>query len=153
MEYSPGENPSATPPAASDWLRSHPRFKPALKDEAAQQPKIIDYARGEVIHDHQRKLSGFALILKGHATLISHDTTGKQVEVGELGPGECFGDQLTTGVSSEESSIRAAEDVKLMLFDSPTISELLNRSPSLAAEIGDAIESRRQAARAARRRA
>jgi CRP-like cAMP-binding protein len=43
-------------------------------------------------------------------------------------------------------------DMRVMVFDSKVIGELLNHSPGLAAEIGDAIESRRQASLAAKAR-
>jgi hypothetical protein len=39
-----------------------------------------------------------------------------------------------------------------MLFSNTSIDQLLQRSPSLATEIGDAIESRRRTAQAARYR-
>jgi hypothetical protein len=46
-------------------------------------------------------------------------------------------------------SIKALEDLKIMVFADEVISSLLNESPGLADEIGDAIELRRQAAIAA----
>ena len=41
---------------------------------------------------------------------------------------------------------------EVVVFADDSINALLNKSPSLAAEIGDAIEARRQAAEAVRRR-
>jgi CRP-like cAMP-binding protein len=97
-----------------------------------------------------RPFQGFALVLQGHAVLLSPDASGQLVEIGELGPGECFGDQLTAGGSNQDLSIVAREDLKLLVFENQAVTRLLNQSPSLAAEIGDAIESRRKAAQAAR---
>jgi small-conductance mechanosensitive channel len=149
MEYSPGESPSATPRSPLSWLQTYPRFKSAVKEGATDQPVVVEYAQGEVIHDQSRKLSGFALILKGRVRLLSRDSSGGLVEVGEIGPGECFGDHLTTGASSDDTTVSAGEDVKIMLFDSRAFTDILNRSPELAAEIGEAIEARRQTARGA----
>jgi hypothetical protein len=59
---------------------------------------------------------------------------------------------LGTGVASAHIGIRALTDLKVMVFESGAIDHLLQRQPALAAEIGDAIESRRQAAHSARLR-
>ena len=75
------------------------------------------------------------------------------MQIGEIGPGECFGDRLTAGGGSENITIVADGDLQVVVFADEAMDELLNKSPSLAAEIGDAIESRRQAAQAVRRRA
>jgi CRP-like cAMP-binding protein len=48
--------------------------------------------------------------------------------------------------------IRAVEDLKVLVFDNHAIGELLQNSPTLASEIGDVIESRRQAAQSVRYR-
>jgi CRP-like cAMP-binding protein len=74
------------------------------------------------------------------------------VQIGEIGPGECFGSSVTAGGGSEKISIVAAGDLEVVVFADDSINALLNKSPSLAAEIGDAIEARRQAAEAVRRR-
>ncbi len=74
------------------------------------------------------------------------------MQIGEIGPGECFGEHMTTGVGVHELEIVAEEDLKVMVFDSADIRELFSASPGLAAEIGDAIEARRVAAKAPRTR-
>jgi small-conductance mechanosensitive channel len=146
MEYSPGENPGAPKVAPREWLASYPRFVQAIKDEKANQPSVLDFAAGEVIQKSGGAFQGFALILSGRAVLRAKNSQGEMVDVGEISAGECFGDQLTSGSIAEDLTISAAEDMKVMVFDSKTISDLLNHSPSLAAEVGDAIEMRRRAA-------
>jgi hypothetical protein len=47
----------------------------------------------------------------------------------------------------------AEGDLEVVVFDDAAINALLDASPSLAAEIGEAIEARRQAAVAVRRNA
>jgi CRP-like cAMP-binding protein len=83
--------------------------------------------------------------------LLSTNANGKPIQIGEIGVGECFGDQLTAGASVSDIDILAIEDLKIMVFEDEVIGDLLNQSPVLADEIGDAIELRRQAAQAARR--
>jgi small-conductance mechanosensitive channel len=152
MSLRPGESPGATPPTAAECLREHARFKPAITDGGETPPFVIDYARGESVQSADARFRGFALILKGRAVLLATDANGHSIEIGQLGPGECFGDQVTAGGSTDNLGIIAAEDLKVMVFGDQAIGELLNQSPGLAAEIGDAIEARRQAAHAARHR-
>lgn len=151
MEYSPGENPGAPKIPAAEWLRNYPRFKPALQDNnPVNEPRVMEFAAGETIQKAGNSFSGFALILTGEARLSAKSATGELVAVGEIGPGECFGDQLTAGPAADSIEIIASSDIRVMVFDSKIIGDLLHRSPTLASEIGDAIESRRQAALAAK---
>lgn len=153
MEYSPGENPGTPAPRPSDLLAKHPRFKPAVADGPSEkQASVIDFAKGETIQPHGGKFNGFALILKGNASLRAKDGTGQMVEIGSIGPGECFGEHGTAGGIATDIGIVASEDVRLIVFDTDSIGTLLGKSPGLAMEIGDAIESRRQAVQAARGR-
>jgi CRP-like cAMP-binding protein len=90
-------------------------------------------------------------VVEGRATLHTTDAAGRTTTVGEIGPGECFGDQLASGGAADEVGIVAADDLKVVVFDPAVIGDLLQRSPGLAAEIGDAVEARRQAVRSAKR--
>jgi CRP-like cAMP-binding protein len=152
MEYSPGENPGAPKVEPSEWLRNYPRFKHAIQNSPAATPRVMEYAAGETVQAVGSSFSGFALILSGQARLRALSADGVLVEIGQIGPGECFGEQLTAGPSADAIEIAAISDTRVMVFDGKTIGDLLNQSPNLAAEIGDAIESRHQAARAARAR-
>jgi CRP-like cAMP-binding protein len=112
---------------------------------------VRDYAKGESIHSPRSRFSGFALILSGKAALKTSDEKGPATPIGTIGPGECFGDQLTAGGGLDDVRIVAEEDLRALVFDPVAIGDLLDHSPSLAAEIGDALESRRRAAQVARR--
>jgi small-conductance mechanosensitive channel/CRP-like cAMP-binding protein len=150
MEYSPGENPGAPQRSPQEWLREHPRFKSAVESGSAKQPLLVDYCKGEFIQRSGKRFKGFALILAGKANLIMNDQHGHEMQIGEIGPGECFGEHMTTGTGNNELEIVALEDVKVIVFDSAEIRELFSASPGLAAEIGDAIEARRVAAKTSR---
>jgi small-conductance mechanosensitive channel len=153
MEYSPGENPGAPKVSTNEWLRNYPRFKSAIKNsDSSTEPRVIEFAIGETIQRAGTSFSGFALILTGQATLSATSSDGSLVTVGEIGAGECFGEQLTAGPAADAIEIRAVTDMRVMVFESKSIGDLLNRSPGLASEIGDAIESRRKASLAARSR-
>jgi hypothetical protein len=151
MEYGPGESPGRPEPSPAEALKPHARFVPALAHPSGRRPAVRDYARGETIHATKGRFQGFALILSGKATLQTTGDHDRPVTIGSIGPGECFGDQLTAGGGLDDVGIVAAEDLRILVFDPVAIGDLLDHSPSLAAEIGDALESRRRAAQAARR--
>ena len=151
MEYGPGESPGRPEPSPAEALKPHARFVPALAHPSGRRPAVRDYARGETIHTTKGRFQGFALILSGKATLQTTGDHDRPVTIGSIGPGECFGDQLTAGGGLDDVGIVAAEDLRILVFDPVAIGDLLDHSPSLAAEIGDALESRRRAAQAARR--
>jgi small-conductance mechanosensitive channel len=146
MEYGPDESPGPLAPKASELIQDHARFKPAIKEGEGHQQWVIEYGKGETVQQKGKPFQGFALIVQGRAKLLTADLDGELVEIGEIGPGECFGDQVSTGSGDDDLGIVAIEDLKVIRFDGRDIEELLNRSPGLAAEIGDAIEARRQAA-------
>jgi CRP-like cAMP-binding protein len=147
MEYGPDESPGPLAPKASELIQDHARFKPAIKEGEGHQQWVIEYGKGETVQQKGKPFQGFALIVQGRAKLLTADLDGELVEIGEIGPGECFGDQVSTGSGDDDLGIVAIEDLKVIRFDGRDIEELLNRSPGLAAEIGDAIEARRQAAK------
>jgi small-conductance mechanosensitive channel len=145
MEYSPGENPGAPAASPQEWLRDFPRFRQVVKHEVTKPAKIVDYAAGEGIQGEGKHFNGFALVLRGRARLFASGRGGELIQVGEIGPGECFGDQISSGMAASDLTVVAVEDLKVMIFENKTMSELFNQSPALAAEVGDAIEARRRA--------
>lgn len=131
-----------------ELLQDHARFQPAADN--VRPPRIVEFAKGESIQPVGQRFRGFALVVEGRATLHTTDAAGRTTAVGEIGPGACFGDQLATGGAADDVGVVAADDLKAVVFDPAAIGELLQRSPGLSAEIGDAVEARRQAVRAAK---
>ncbi|MFZ4483857.1 MAG: cyclic nucleotide-binding domain-containing protein, partial [Chthoniobacterales bacterium] len=150
-EYTPGQDPSKPQPTVEDYLREHVRFKPAA-GEGANAPRLVSFAAGETVQGPDRPFDGFALVVAGRANVLANDASGDSVRIGEIGPGECFGDSVTAGGAAEKMCIVAAVDLEVVVFADKSINELLNKFPSLASEIGDAIEARRQAAEVVLRR-
>ncbi len=150
QEFGAGEAPGQPPPDPALWLADFPGFLPAATTATGRAPVVLDYACGEDVQRAGERFGGFALVLRGRARLLATDRAGRPVAIGEIGPGECFGTQLTAGAAADDLGIQALEDLKVMRFDPRAIGDLLNRAPALAAEIGEAVEARRRAAQAAR---
>ncbi|MFM7141790.1 MAG: hypothetical protein ACKO2K_07760, partial [Alphaproteobacteria bacterium] len=153
MEYGPEESPGPPPPTPGELLSEHARFRPAVERDGAKAPTTLEWADCETVQSPEHRFLGFALVLRGRARLLARDARGSLSEIGTIGPGESFGSQLAGNAVTSDLTIVADGDLKALVFDEDAIGRLLADSPSLAAEIGDAIESRRQAAIALRRRA
>lgn len=151
MEYNPNESPNPDPPTPRELLRNQPRFLPAIQNEQSSGPRIVEFAAGEMLHTPSSRFDGIGLIISGSASILAVNGIGENVCVGEMNSGECFGSHFTAGSTGDDVQIRANSDVSVMVFDDKAMESLLNQSPSLAAEIGDTIESRRQAILASRK--
>ncbi len=150
-EFGPDEDASKPQPSVEEWLAPYARFRPALA-QGTPRPSVVSFAAGEVVQGPQRPFNGFALVVGGRARLEAGIPSGASVPIGEVVPGDCFGARLTAGRGSEDLVIVAESDLQLVVFTDEAMDALLQQSPSLASEIGDAIEARRQAALAARAR-
>ena len=148
MEFTPGENPSPPAPNADTLLAAHQRFRPGIPAAQAAAPVVLEYAVGETVHSARRRFAGFGLVISGQAALMAGGKSGEPLRIGTIGPGECLGDQFTVGSARDDIDIVAERGLRIVSLDPAAVGDLLDRSPTLAAEIGDALESRRQAARA-----
>jgi hypothetical protein len=148
MEYRPGEDPSKPQKSTSQWLNEQPRFKIALQPNDLANLELREFTLGELLHTPKKPFEGCALILRGNIALLASTNDGQDLPVSTLSTGECFGENLTAGSSSDAITLRAQSDVTLLWMPSVQMDQLLNRSSSLSSEVGDAIELRRLAVQA-----
>jgi CRP-like cAMP-binding protein len=148
MEYSPGEDPSKPQKSPSQWLNEQPRFKIALQPNDLAYLDLREFTLGELLHTPKKPFEGCALILRGDIAILVSASDGQELLVSNISTGECFGENLTAGSSSDAITLRAKSDVTLLWLPSVEMDKLLNRSPSLSSEVGDAIELRRLAVQA-----
>lgn len=156
MEYSPSESPSAPQPSPEQLLGQFPRYSNARPPKAQTNPserggqaapgRVLEFAAGEIVMGKGIKGPGFCLISKGNARLSAADHSKQPVEIALLGPGEFFGDHGTGSGQDGEFLLTAITDLLVIHLDSEQISEMLARSPALAAEVGEAMDTRRRAA-------
>ncbi|MCF7962138.1 MAG: mechanosensitive ion channel [Pirellula sp.] len=151
MEYRPGENPGKPEKTTSQWLNEQPRFKASLQPAELANLNIREYTSGEMMHSPKKPFEGGALILHGQVSLLAQSNEGQEVVVSRLSAGECFGDNLTAGSSTDAISLKADTDVTLLWLPAEQMDQLLSRSASLSSEVGDAIELRRLAVQAIKR--
>jgi small-conductance mechanosensitive channel len=96
--------------------------------------------------------NGFTLLVEGNAALSARDADGREVRIASLGPGDFYGEATISAGRPSDVRVVAETDVTVVAFDAGVMAECLQRSSGLAAEVGDAIETRRRAAAAIRQR-
>ena len=170
MEYSPSESPSLPQPTVEELLDRFPRYR-HVRDAMLQSPpgqlagaivagqpapsvaRIVTYAAGEVIQARGAAVDRFGLIAEGSVDLLSLDAEGAEVVVASLGPGDFHGDATASAGRPSDFRVVARTDVVEVSIDSRLMSEWLQGSSGLAAEIGDAYVQRRKEAQRHRQRA
>jgi small-conductance mechanosensitive channel len=170
MEYSPSESPSLPQPTVEELLDRFPRYR-HVRDAMLQSPpgqlagaivagqpapsvaRIVTYAAGEVIQARGAAVDRFGLIAEGSVDLLSLDAEGAEVVVASLGPSDFHGDATASAGRPSDFRVVARTDVVEVSIDSRLMSEWLQGSSGLAAEIGDAYVQRRKEAQRHRQRA
>jgi len=165
MEYRPNESPSPPPPSVDEILERFPRYRlvrQAMLAEAAGQPadaaagpaaaRVVTFARGEEMQPFGDTIPDFVLVAEGRATLLAADAEGRPVRIADLGPGDFYGEASISAGRPSEFRVVADTDVTTVAFDAARLAAHLQRSSGLAAEVGAALETRRRAAQALRRR-
>jgi small-conductance mechanosensitive channel len=169
MEYSPSESPSLPQPTVEELLDRFPRYR-HVRDAMLQSPpgqlagaivagqpapsvaRIVTYAAGEVIQARGAAVDRFGLIAEGSVDLLSLDAEGAEVVVASLGPGDFHGDATASAGRPSDFRVVARTDAVEVSIDSRMMSEWLQGSSGLAAEIGDAYVQRRKEAQRHRQR-
>ena len=164
MEYRPYESPSPREPGVAELLERFPRYQKvreamlAAADRGAAlaikagtplppaKANVVAYAKGEEMLARGASGHGFALVVDGVADLLAVDATGMEVRIAELAAGDFYGEATGSASYPSDFCAVARTDVRVVVIEAGTMAEWLQGSSGLAAEIGDAIESRRLAA-------
>ncbi len=115
-----------------------------------EQVTVRSFGRGEIIIRQGQKLDGLHLIVSGRARLSLQDETGCQQDVGQLGPGEFFGERAIISSQTSEMTIAAIEDLEILILNGDLLHTALESSPRAIREIGNVIQSRDRDLRARR---
>lgn len=139
-------------PIPSKDLEIFPRFQltnGATQGKGMPKSAIRSFAKGEDVLVEGERLPGIYLILSGTVQLAARDNLGKEAEIAKLSRGEFFGEKAMLGEASDYTA-KALDDLDLLLLDSQSLEEMLDRAPQLSREIGSVMETRRRALQAIR---
>jgi CRP-like cAMP-binding protein len=116
----------------------------SLSDEAVRE----DYGRGERVVTQGDKGDSFFLIQEGTARVTTRDADGSEREVARLGRGEFFGEMSALTGEARTASVTAADDLVVLVLHKAAFQRMLAARASLAQEMAEIVEARRQGLRA-----
>ena len=137
----------------ADMLREFPQFK--LQNGGAEDVSaglaVQSFAAGEPVIAQGQRVEGLYLVLRGEALLTVRDGSGETHEIARAGRGEFFGEGSILAAQASDLAVTALTDMDVLSLDLEAVQRLLEGTPRLAREIGDVLDVRRKAVRAARK--
>ncbi|MEZ6016555.1 MAG: mechanosensitive ion channel family protein [Planctomycetota bacterium] len=118
----------------------------SLSDEAIRE----EYGRGERVVNQGDKGASFFLIQEGAAIVSVKDADGQEREVARLARGEFFGEMSALTGEPRSATITAGEDLVVLVVHKGAFQRMLAARPSLAQEMAEIVEARRQELQAVR---
>ena len=119
-------------------LRSIPIFPTLESDEIlvlAEDAVIEEFGIGELVVRQGEQGESLYLILKGRAEVLVESAGGEPQRVAQLTAGQYFGEiSLLTG-ESRSATVKAAEDLRLVVIYKESIQALFNARPELVEQI------------------
>ena len=94
-------------------------------------------------------VSALQLIISGRAVLTGTDAGGREVVVGNLEPGDFFGEDSLFSTVPSDVSVTALEDLQLLTLGRDSVHALSAETPDFFRQIGDVMEERGKALRRA----
>lgn len=169
MQYRYAEPTSPPPPTAAELLAGFPRYH-AIRDALLALPdaeatagttgpaapsstvRVLTFAPGEEMLAFGATHHGFSLLVAGQVGLSARDAGGRDVRFATLMPGDFYGEATLSAGRPSDFRVVADTDATVVNCDAVVMAGMLEQTSGLAAEIGDALDSRRRAALAIRQR-
>ncbi|MGL5061909.1 MAG: cyclic nucleotide-binding domain-containing protein [Microcoleus sp.] len=141
------ENPAKK---MSQGFSSIPAFIPITREQSSLEQltkgtTIQHFGTGETAIGQGNRIFSMYIIISGHAVMTVWNKVGEELEIAELSKGEFFGEMALFSREPSPVSVRAVEDLEVMVINSDTVNAMIERQPSLSREIAQVIEMRRHA--------
>jgi len=110
--------------------------------DLSKEAVLNTFAAGEEVIAEGDQVQALYLILAGRAEASAPDSMGRPQVVYSLSRGDFFGEISLFSGQPSAVSVRASEDLEVMLIVADIAQALVDRKPSLARELGVTIEKR-----------
>lgn len=102
------------------------------------------YAAGEFILRRGDQGTDAFLVEHGAVAVVVEQGTGQYTEVARLGPGKFFGEMSLLTGATRTATVRAVEDVALLVIDKAAFQQVLQESPELAGRLAEVLAQRNE---------
>lgn len=140
----------------AESLQSIPSFVPLVHEVSLNenQPEIYTqsqgtslqhFGSGENVVRQGYESKDLYIIISGQAMMTTTDDLGHTYDVLLLRTGEFFGEMTLFSGEVSQVSIRAIQDLEVMILSATVVNQMIERKPSFAREISQILEIRRAA--------
>ena len=137
----------------AESLQSIPSFVPLDKPKNLQTLSgditLQHFGRGEKVLRQGYANNALFIIVSGQAVMTVTARSGQEIEVLSLRAGEFFGEMTLFSSELSTVSIKALEDLEVMMISANVVNQTIDRQPGFAREIGQILEVRRKAVESA----
>lgn len=119
-------------------------FSPAALDEVLSEARPVRYAKNTGIFGQDEEAHSFYLLLHGRVRAYRLTTSGEQVVIRFVGPGELFGIASAIGRSTYPAHANAVVDSVVLVWPTTAWPSLVARYPQLALNTMQALGTRLQ---------
>ncbi|AFY73610.1 small-conductance mechanosensitive channel [Synechococcus sp. PCC 7502] len=128
-------------------LDSIPAFVPLERDYNLRSPDINlqHFGAGENVIQQGYPSSALYIVIVGIAVMTVVDPNGDEHEVLQINPGEFFGEMTLFSGEVSMITVRAKQDLELMMISANEVDKMIERQPSFSREISQVLEIRRRA--------
>ena len=137
--------PSATAAAAArlEGVEILSPLSPEEREALRQRLKHVVFAGGENVFVEGSQAHSLYIVERGELAVFVQDSSGREVEVGRLGPGDAFGEMALLTGEPRSATVRAVSESALYRIDKDAFAEVLAANPRLLREISQLMEARR----------
>lgn len=124
--------------AGGDCLRRYPLFdllEAEQLDTWLQAAEEVTVPTGETVFQVGAAATWVYLILEGHVRAVHRASSGREVTLGRIGPGEVFGEYALLPPHRYTAGCRAVSDARLLCFPLAILQAMLAALPDVAADL------------------
>ena len=150
VPYVPGRDRSGELAGRLNAVSAFHPLEPADIEELAGKAATLRFTRGERVVEQGDAGDTLYLLLEGRAQVLVRDERRREREVATLGAGEFFGEMALLTGAPRSATVRAVEDLEVMVVGSSALKPVLERRPELARQMAELVEKRRAGLEATR---
>lgn len=134
-------------------LNSVSAFHPLEPGDIAKLASTAEtqrFTRGERVVEQGESGDTLYLVMEGHAQVLVKDEKGGDRQVSTLSTGEFFGEMALLTGEARSATVRAIDDLEVMVVGSHALRPVLEQRPELAHKMAELVEKRRAGLEATR---
>jgi small-conductance mechanosensitive channel/CRP-like cAMP-binding protein len=137
------EPPAPPPPPILDRVDLFGPLAPEEREALRSRLVHVSFAPGEPVVEQGARADSLYVVESGELAVFVAGADGASVEVGQLGPGDAFGEMALLTGEPRTATVKAKTAASLYRIDKDALAPLLKLHPGLAVELSRLVAGRR----------